>query len=309
MKRWKKVFMLMSMAVLVLSLCACTTTTKDTPAESSAEGEKAAEATPEPTPQATPNSIKAEQVNDPFGDAYAAEEDKEPKEEVTEKTEEQKPVNNTTSDTEESEPVNNVVEDESIFAAPIAPVSYISIDDPKAEYLVQNLNKMRRWQMGFQTISTTFPSTKELTGDKCIQLSNVNELNAYFTEYNDIWATSEDELSATCKKYVYKHDWFYDQEIKSNEGNLQYYIIENPGFYPLAHYEVDESNIYYDETTKTVYITLFMGFDYEEYLEKFTKDMAEKVKAEAKSNRMLLVVNFPDEEINEIVIVKPRDWE
>lgn len=294
MKKWKKSFILVYLAILVLSLCACTSTSNETVSQEVNEESDAATVTPEPSQGIVEEESASEIiVEDNDDDMKTSEEGNE--------------TSSTTSEVKE-ETVSDGVKDDSIFSKPIAPVSYIAVDDPKAKYLVQNVNNMRRWQMGFQTISTTFPSTKELSEDRCIQLSNADELNAYFEEYNDIWVESKDELTATCKKYVYEHDWFYDQEIKSSEGNLQYYIIENPGFYSLSHYEVDETNIYYDEETKTVYITLFMGFNYEEYLNKFNKSMAEKVKAEVKSNRMLLVVKFPDEEIDEIVIVKPRDW-
>ncbi len=284
----KKTFTLTLVFLCTLALCACQTSTSG----KGVGDESATEAT------ATPKTITAEQVKDPNENLEIPKENTEEKEETDAgKEEEPKVTEEPTAPTGElAEPIINSIK-------------AVMQDSEEASYFYSNWDDMDVWRTALSEKCVSFPSSKEITEGLNIKtVTSADELIDYINTYSDIWSIEEDSIIAEKNLYTYKHSWFYDHYMASESGKLNYYIIENPNFDMAYSYMIDDKAMYYDESTKNMYLILVPNFNYEEYL-YVTSDTntIENIKEGAKSNRMFMVLRYPDEvEINDVIVLMPR---
>lgn len=292
----KRLLTLALVALCTLSLCACQTSTSGKNKGVGDESTPEATATPEPTE--APKTITAEQVNDPYKDV------EEPKDN-TEKEETEKEATATAT----PEPTEAPVPTGELASPIINSIKAVMQDSEEARYFYTNRDDMDVWRTALSQMCVSFPSSKEITeGLNVKSVTSEDELIDYINTYSDIWSIKEDSITVEGNLYSYNHSWFYNHYMSNGDGKIYYYIIENPNFDMAYSYEVDEKEVYYDESTKNLYLTLVPNFNYEEYLYVTNAtNTIEDIKEGAKSNRMFMVLHYPDEvEINDVIVLMPR---
>lgn len=156
-------------------------------------------------------------------------------------------------------------------------------------------------------MSITFPSCQEFADGLTIKtITTSDELINYVNTYSDVWSIKDDILVVERTEFSYSHSWFYNQNLTSGDDGIHYYIIENPGFNIEYSYTLDEDKVFFDDFSKILYISVKEKFNYEEYLKMTSSNTAiRKIKEEAKSNRMFVAINYPEEKIKEVVFIVP----
>ena len=282
----RKAMKLALVALMAISLCACAKTKDD---------EKPT-ATPAPTATPTP-AIKAEQVNDPYGNNKPNTDGKtDSKSDAT--------ATATPAPTATPEPTEAPI-DENDTSFKKSKMNLRILSSTSQEMSELDFDEMDELKYVLDARLVTFPSLNALEEDRFVEASSADELLSYINENNNIWKTADDVWVFQRTDFHHAHDYFYNISWVGMD-DIHYFMVDLTTLLPTSVFEVDENKMFYNKDTKTLYLYFEEGLTYKTYVSQTDKGSAKRIEEEALTNRGILALNNgSDYEIEEIVLVKP----